>query len=206
MALLQSELLRVKAELGYNVLGIGALPYVGYTALFDSVIAPYLTAGAQTTSSTAVVAASSPTPSTLTLASASGFAEGDIVIVDVDSRQERATIQRLSGTSATVLLSLAHTGSSYPVTVEGGEAMVRDMLRKLQALSGPGGKLESFAGTAGLKRAEDIEWYPNSSGGGSSQFADLKKLRAYWRDELASLLGVPNLWNYKGGAGCSEIY
>lgn len=204
MALLTSELRRIRAELGYNILNAGAEPYIGVHAMFETVIAAFTQAGATTTSSTTVVAATSPTPSTLTLASATGFSSGDVVVIDVDSRQERATIQSLSGASATVLLLSAHTGT-YPVTVEGGEAIVRDILRKLYSLSNPGGQLEGFASTAGLKRAEDIEWFSNASGG-SSKFDDLKKLRMYWRDELASVLGVPNLWRYKGGGGRSEFY
>jgi hypothetical protein len=205
MALLTSELRRIRVELGYNALNAGAEPYIGVHAMFETVIAAFLQAGATTSSITNVVAASAPTPVAITLTDATGFSAGDVVVLDVDSRQERATIQALSGSSMTVQLMGAHSGASYPVTVEGGEAIVRDILRKLYSLSNPGGQLEGFASTAGLKRAEDIEWYANGSGG-SSQFDDLKKLRMYWRDELASALGVTNLWRYRGGGGRSEFY
>ena len=57
MALLTSELMRIRAELGYNALGVGAEPYVGITAVFDQIVKVYLNAGATTTSATAVTAA-----------------------------------------------------------------------------------------------------------------------------------------------------
>src|SRR5512139_2281259 len=97
MALTDAEIARIKNHCGYNLLTVGALPYIGYVSLFDQVIQPYLTGGASTTSSTAVTAATSATPATLTLSSASGFTAGDIAIVDVDARQERVTIQSVSG-------------------------------------------------------------------------------------------------------------
>lgn len=204
MALLTSEIYRCKAELGYNVLTINSEPRIDHVAIFDQVIQPYTQAGATTTSSTAVTAGSEPAPAVVLLASATGFTVGDTIVVDVDARQERATIQSLSGFAATVLLSNSHSGT-YPVTVEGGEAIVRDILRKLYALTGPGGQIEAFASSAGLKRAEDIEWYANGSGG-SSKFDDLKRLRMYYRDELSSALGVPNMWRMRGGSSRSALY
>lgn len=200
MALLDSELYRIKAELGYNVLTIGSEPYISHMALFDQVIAPYLQAGAQTTSTTAVTAASTPTPVSLTLADASDFSSGDIVIVDVDSRQERATIQSLSGSSITLLLSLTHSGT-YPVTVEGGEAMVRDFLARIAAVSDQIGEAVS---TAGIKRVDDIEFAVESSSG---QLSTLQEHRMYWRDELASALGLTNMWRLRTGGGSRvELY
>ena len=62
MALTSAEVRRIRYELGYNVLAVGAEPYVGVTQLFEQVIQPYLTAGASTTSSTAVVASSTGAP------------------------------------------------------------------------------------------------------------------------------------------------
>lgn len=205
MALLTSEIRRIRVELGYNALNAGAEPYISVVAMFETVISTYLQAGAVTTSSTSVTAQTSPTPVAITLDDVTGFTAGDVVVVDVDSRQERATIQALVGSAITLQLLGAHSGASYPVTVEGGEAIVRDILRKIYSISNPGGQLEGFASSAGLKRAEDIEWYSTGSGG-SSQFSDLRKLRMYWRDELASVLGVPNLWRLKSGGGRSEFY
>ena len=164
MSLLPSEIARLKYELGFNVMSVGAEPYIGVAALFEQVIQPYLSAGAVTTSATAVVAATTPTLATLTLASATGVAEGAAVIIDVDSLQERATVRSLSGASMGVLVSKAHSGT-YPVTVEGPESIIRALLRKLQALSGLGaeGIIDEALDTAGVKKVDEIEFFGGSS-------------------------------------------
>ncbi len=197
MALSDSEVMRIKAELGYNVLTIGALPYIGFTALFDQIIQPYMQGGASTTSSTTVTAATSATPVTLTLASGTGFASGNRVVVDVDDRQEVVTAQNVSGTSLTVLLTLAHSGT-YPVTVEGGETLIREQLTRLRAINA---QITAAPGTAGIKRVDVIEFYGGGSGGGSSQIDVLYKQRDRARDELASMLGIENRFRSRQGAG-----
>ena len=155
MALTASELVRLKAALGYPVTTIGAEPYISYVQVFDQVILPYTQGGASTTSSTTVAAATTPTVVTLTLALATGFTAGDRAIVDVDSFQETPVIRSVSGSTISVVLSLAHTGT-YPVTVEGGESMLRALLKQLAAVEA---QFSQVVQTAGLKRAEDIEWY-----------------------------------------------
>lgn len=201
MALLTSELARIRNELGYNNLSVGAEPYIGYVAVFDQVIATYLQAGAATTSATTVTAASSPTPVTLVLASATGFHTGDAVLVDVDDRQERAILQLVSSTNATLLLSKAHSGT-YPVTVEGGESIIREILGRIKSVKDS--IAESFS-VAGIKKVDEIEFFPSNGGGGVIR--DMNSLLMYWRDELASTLGVPNGWRgRRGGGGSVSIY
>lgn len=194
MALLASELARCKAELGYNLLAPGAAFYADVHAIFEQVVATYLNAGATTTSSTTVAAASTPTPVTLTLASATGFSAGDNVSVDVDSRQESGTVQAVSGSTITLLLSFAHSGT-YPVSVEGGESLIREDLRKLRELDE---KIQATKTSAGLKSVGRgaVEWF-----GSTSAQDSLSKLQMLQRDELASKLGVPNLWRLKQSAG-----
>src|SRR4051812_9427284 len=104
------EITRIKSELGFNVLSLGAEPYVGVTQYFEQIAIPNLQAGAVTTSSTAVTAVadgSTATPVTLTVASATGIAMFDRVIVDVDDAIEMATVRAVSGLSVTVILRLA---------------------------------------------------------------------------------------------------
>jgi hypothetical protein len=210
MALLDSEVQRIRYELGYPNLNTAAEPYIGIAAFFTAVLQPFLLGGATTTSATPVTAASSPTPQTLTLASATGFSAGSIVIVDVDARQERATIQSLSGPSATVQLSLAHSGT-YPVTVESGESTIRDILRQLRLISdgmnGTPGQMTSILSRLGLKKVDDVEFF----GGGNtlaSQGVDplsqLLQVREFWRDELASAVGIQRL-NGRSGSGGSSV-
>lgn len=184
MALLTSELRRLRYELGYNVLSAGAEPYIGVHAVFETVIQTYLQAGAVTTCATAVTAATTPTLVTLTLASATDFTVHDAVVVDVDSRQERGVVQAISGSTISLLLTKAHSGT-YFVTVEGGESIVRDLLRQCVDVAS---KIEAGASTAGIKKVDEVEFFENAS-----RLRALNDQRDYLRDELASALGVVNL-------------
>lgn len=196
MSLLDSELARIKWHLGFNLLDVGATPYIGVAAVFEQVIQPYLSGGAATTSSTAVTAASAPTPVTLTLASVVGFTAGDPVIVDVDSRQERATVQAVGVSTITVLLSLAHTGT-YPVTVEGGESIVRSILKQCDAAWTAYSEVLTSAGLESLGNGE-IVWSTESR---NSRPTMLKRTLDHWRGELASALGLARM--NSGSGGCS---
>lgn len=203
MALLDSEIARIKFELGFNLLSIGAEPMIGIARVFEQVIQPYMTAGASTTSSTAVAVATTPTLATLTLAAATGFAAGATVIVDVGSRQESAVCQSLTGSTISLLLLNAHSGT-YPVTVEGGEAIVRAILQKLQRISGlgtaSGGDLDTTALSAGIKKVDEIEFLGAADGAG---FKNMVEVQAYWRAQLASALGIGSLWEQRKGAGAT---
>lgn len=196
MALTTSEVSRLKYELGYPLLESGAEPYIGTSAAFELVIQPYLQAGASTTSSTPVTAATTATPVTLTLASATGFAAGNRIVVDVDDRQETPTVQSVNASTIVVLLTKAHTGT-YPVTVEGGESMIREQLGRLRSLHE---SIVSAANKAGIKRVDEIEFYADSSAG-SGVFGSLVFQRDDMRDELASMLGIVNLRRRRKAAG-----
>lgn len=205
MALTTSETVRLKAELGYPVTTIGAEPYISYVQVFDQVIKPYTQGGAATTSSTTVAAVTTPTVVTLTLADATGFTAGDRAIVDVDSLQESATIRSVAGSTISVILSLAHTGT-YPVSVEGGETLIRAVLKQLDAVKS---QFSQVIQTAGLKRAEDIEWYQagasSGNAGGSAQLAALFAQRDDLREQLSRLLNVANLWKVRRGSGANVV-
>ena len=120
--------------------------------------------GAATTSSTTVTSATTPTPVTLTLASATGFTVGCRVAIDVDARYESAIIETLSA---------AHAGT-YPVSVEGGESIVREALRAIAACKAQ--LVGSGLRSAGLKRADEVEFYATQKGA-SSRLADLRLRR-----------------------------
>ena len=207
MALLTSEMTELRVAIGYNALGVNAEPYVEYHAIFDRVVATYLSAGATTTSATAVTTSTTgaTVPVTIVLTSATGFTSGDRVVVDVDARQEEATTQSLSGTSLTVQLKLAHSGT-YPVTVDGGETIIRRLLRRIRAVQdqlGSSASLQS-AGSGGLAQVDEIRWHPSGADGWSSTtFGALSKELMRLRDELASALGVQNLFRLRQGYGLS---
>jgi len=197
MALLDSEIARCKYELGYNLLTVAAEPYIGVARVFELVIQPNLLEGAKTTSATvvtAVAAGALASPVTLTLASATGFSAGDRVIIDVDDRQETATVQNVVGSTITVLLSKTHTGT-YPVTVERGESIVREILGRLRDIANKLGT--SVVQQVGIKQVDEIEFF---GGNVFSVRREMLNLQNYWRDELASALGVENLRSTRGGS------
>lgn len=193
MALLDSEIQRIRHELGYTVMGVNAEPYVEYFGAIDRIVQLYLNAGATTTSTTTVAVADTLTQRTLTLASATGFVAGATVYIDVLPQQERATIQSVSGSTIVVYLQNAHVGS-YPITVDGGEAIIREKLAQLYAIDK---QLGSSLQTAGLKRVDEIEFYGGNVK--TSQATMINQLRDMRRDELASALGLANMHRVRRG-------
>ncbi len=221
MALLASELQRVRFELGYNVLSAGAEPYVSYVALFDSVVQAYLNSGASTWSSTEVAATTTPVAVALTLDDVEGFHAGDRIVVDVEDAQETPMVRSVQGSAVVVYLTKAHTGV-FPVTVEGGEAIVREQLRAIlraraaqEALAGSGGSIQSalISSAGGLKKVDEIEFYPaststtSSSSSAGDAYDKLERRIEKHQDELSIALGVPNLRKLRhSGGGCVSLY
>jgi hypothetical protein len=191
MALLPSEVLRLKIELGWNALSIGAEPYIAITSLFDGVIVPNLTAGAITTSTTTVTASSPPALTTLTLASVAGFDAGARVVIDVDSAQEVVTVESISGSTISALLSKAHSGV-YNLTVEGGESFVREFLARIRDVKA---QMATAFGKGTLKQVDEIQFY--GIGDNQTLFGALGEQLMWWRDELAAALGVRSMWRYR---------
>lgn len=196
MAILDSELDRIRFETGWNLLNIGAEPYIGVAAIFSQVIQPNLRAGATTTSATAVSAADSPRPLTITLALGTGFLSGQRVVIDVDDRQEVVTAELVSGVSLTASLAKAHSGT-YPVTVEGGESIVRECLQNIRAVKA---KMATTFGEGPIKKVDELEFYQGFKG---SLFGALGDQLMFWRDELCSAVGIRNSWKSKQRAGSS---
>lgn len=197
MALLDSELARIKSELGWNLLNTGALPYIGVTSLFEQIIGPNLTAGAVTTSATGVSASVPASLASLTLASATGFTAGARIVVDVDARQETVTLESLSGSIASALLANPHSGT-YPVTVEGGESIVRENLARIRNVKA---QMAQAFGAGSLKKVDEVEFYDTH---GQTLFGVLGEQLKFWRDELASALGIASMWRQRGG-GSSRL-
>ena len=202
MSLTNSEVQSIRVELGYNALEVGAEPYIGITAIFSQVIQAYLNSGASTTSATDVTAATTATPVALTLASATGFAAGNRVVVDVDDLQEIATVRSMAAPAITVALLKAHTGT-YPVTVEGGETIVRRILGKIRLIDEA--QSNAMLTAAGVKKVDEIEFFDKSGGDISTT---LTAQREYWRQELADTLGVQYLRKMRRGqaSGAYELY
>lgn len=198
MAFTAQELYRIKRELGYHALTIGSLPYVGYTQLFNTVINQSIDDEVATTSTlvTALGALTAPTPTALTLADATGFAAGSRVVVDVDERTETATVQSIAGAVITVQLQKAHSGT-IPVSVEGPITMVREILAKIESVRE---RMAGVYGEGAIKKVDEIEFYGQRE---RSMFGSLGGQLMYWRNELASILGICNGWQYRSGSGGS---
>ena len=205
MGLSQGELQRIKAELGFTQLAIGAEPTVGITRYFEQIVQPYLDAGYTTSTNTMVAAVASGSPAVpvaLTVASPTGFAVLGRVIVDVDDLQETATVRSIVGNTITVALKLAHTGT-YPVVVEGGESLVREYLQRCRKVAV---LIEKFGGRAGIKKADDVEFF-GSERGGLSGLGTLEQLQRHLRKELCTLLfGVGSINQIGGGGSRMSVY
>lgn len=199
MALLQSELERCKFELGFNLLTLSALPYAwdGVTQIFEQVVQPYLEAGEKNYSATAVVAAASPTQITLALQTTpTAILVGDRLIVDQDVQQEAGHVYAVTSSSVTVALANAHSGT-YPLTVEGGESIIRDCLRQCLLIQQ---QISQASVVVGVKRADEVEFFGTTTQQ-MGRRSELIELQRYWRNELAQAIGVPNLREERRGSG-----
>jgi hypothetical protein len=183
MAFTDSEIARMRVELGYNVMSNSAVPYIQITNVFDQVIAQYALSDVSTTSVTTVSEPTAPTPATIVVASATGISAGCSLVVDVDSRREVVTVQNVSGSSVTAIFSKAHSGT-YPVSVDSGETIVREILQQLADLNKT---LSSRMSAAGIKKVDEIEFSDSKSA-----WLEFTNARDYLRDQLASALGIAN--------------
>jgi len=204
VALLTSELARLKAELGITQLNLGAEPWIGVSRMMEQIIQPNLQAGAVTSCTTSVSASTSGVlPVTLTLADATGFSSLCRVVVDVDELQETATVRALSGSTINVALALGHTGT-YPVTVEGGESLVREYLARCRTVAG---QIADFGSRAGIKSADKGDAVFFGGHNEKSGLQTLEALQRKLRSELCTLLfGVGSLSQFGGGSQRLSVY
>lgn len=198
MPLTSGELDRIRAELGWNVLNVGAEPYIGVAAIFSQVIAPYLREGNDTTTSTAVTtAAPAGEFVTLTVANATGIELHSRVAVDVDDFFEMATVRSLSGLSVGVILKKRHVGT-YPVTVDGGLVQIRECLAAIYETHQ---KIKELDGTGAIKAVDEIQFYDVK---GRTHLEVLTDMLTHWREELRSrLFGQGQSPHHGGGSACA---
>lgn len=220
------DIARLKFETGYNVNAVGAELYVlnGYAAVFDAAIAPYLV-DQGTISFTQVGPYAAPQNVQLALLAnpnvtgnavngppsqpntyGNVFQVGSKIVVDVGPAQERdVIIQTLSGLVVTVALQNVHgQNGSYPVLLQGGEYLVRDVLARLDVINT---QLKGYApAVAGLEQADEAKFYASRRGkqGQQGVFDDLMAQRDMARRDLCALLGIENLWERRGRHGSGE--
>lgn len=198
--LTDDELARIRAELLDNVLDNGATPYFNVRSVYD-VIRDHVAGSdvAATTSASAVTAAG---PTTITLASATGYAAGQRIQLDADAARETVTIRSLSGAVASVVCAKTHSGT-YPVEVESALTLVRGTLADLAALEQV--STQAALGALGIKRVDEVEFFGTADGG--SVAASVAALRASLRRELAARVGLSRLLAAsQGGPSSFEVY
>lgn len=205
MALSDSEIQSLRIALGYGAITTGAYPYTpdGFYEVFYGVVAPNLQTAAMTTSVTAVAGIGI---ATIVVASATDIVARAKLIVDVGPDEETVTVRAVSGTSVSAVFAKTHTAGPYPVAIASGESMLRSLLT---AADDARTKLVSTTaiGVAGLKRAEDIEWYQEGSGGVAGGIAGAQ-LRAYHQiiGQISDLVRVKPRWESERACGQLETY
>ncbi len=179
--LTDDEIARIKLEAVDTVLSYGAIPYFGVRSIYD-VIRDNVNSSSvtPTTSATAITAAG---PTTITLASATGYAAGQRIVIDCDDAREVVTIRSLSGAVASIVATKTH-GGIYPIEVESALTIVRGMLSDLVTLEQS--QRAQVNSALGLKRVDEVEW--NTDNGGIA--AAFHRQRTLLRTELAEVCGV----------------
>lgn len=213
MALRNEEILRLKFELGYNITGVGAEPYISYAAVFDRAVQPYLV-DSGTTSTTTVAASAAgaavavtlaANPASITATQALSFVPGSNVVVDVGPLQETSVILSMSGLVVTLTLTLTHGPASYPVLLNGGEQTIRDIFTRLDNIKSIMTSLAPL--TAGVRKVDEAELFSSSKRKSMSRFDELVYQRTVARRDLAGALGVAYIPDVRTRGGASfEVY
>lgn len=162
MAVTDAEVESLRFHLGYgNVSGLGANAYTpdGFKELFDEVIAPNLTTGAETTGTTSVSEAGL---ATITVGALTGIVVNARLVVDVGDAVEIVVVRSLGVLSFSAVFAAEHE-APFPVAVMGGQARLRLLLHRADA-AWQAKQSSDIGDVAGLKRIEgDVEWFPGGN-------------------------------------------
>ena len=195
-----ADIVRIRAELGDNIVAALANPYIGVRAVYD-VIQSYVQTDVEATSSSTSVTTAGPV--TLTLASVSGLSVGSRVVVDVDDQREVVTVRAVVGSTVSVVCRKTHSGT-YPVENENPLTIVRGILADLETIAQ---RERLLYASAGVKSVDEIEFFGRAEGGALASIDDARR-RARMR--LAQACGV--VWIANGeaaraaGGGGFEAY
>jgi hypothetical protein len=110
-----------------------------------------------------------------------------------------ATVRSVSGTSVGVYLKKAHAGT-YPVTVDGGLQQVRECLSAIYLARQ---RIAALNGTGALKAVDEVQFHDSN---GKSRLQLFNDQIEWWRNELASRLGLPRLSPQSSRGGCVALY
>ncbi|HEX5076797.1 MAG TPA: hypothetical protein VFW03_26555 [Gemmatimonadaceae bacterium] len=155
MAVTDDEIESLRFHLGFGNLSEDG-PYTadGFRAVFYQVVQPNLTAGAETTASTAA----SVGLSTVTVVSLTGIVARARLVVDVGDAEEIVVVRSVGVLSFSAVFAAAHA-ANFPVAVMGGEARLRMLLGRADS-AWQSMQAADIGDDAGLKRIEgDLEWF-----------------------------------------------
>jgi hypothetical protein len=163
-SLTTAEIEALRFFLGYGNISIGGYPYTpdGFFELFNSVVAPNLTSGEETTATTAIVAGST---TTVTPVSMTSIVVGSKLVVDVGAAAEVVSVKSVTGSTFSASFVSAHPASGYPVALFSGVARCRMLLDRADRAWTAMQDVGDIASTAGLKKVDEIEWYGSGTGG-----------------------------------------
>lgn len=160
MALSTSEIESLRAHLAYGNVNVGAYPNSpdGFLDLFTNVIGPNLSAGTETTATTAIAAGST---TTVTPVSMTGIAVNVRLIVDVGDLAEFVTVKSLpSASTFSAVFAHSHPATGYPIATVSGVSRLRMLLHSADKAWNT---LQSsrITGTAGIKQLGkgEIEYF-----------------------------------------------
>jgi hypothetical protein len=184
-----ADIVRIRAELGDNIVAALANPYIGVRTVYG-VIQEYVQTDVVPTSSATTVSTAGPT--VLTLASVSGLSVGSRVVIDADDAREVCSVRAVAGLTISVVCRKTHSGT-YPVEVENPLTIVRGLLADLETISL---RERSLFDSAGVKKVDEIEFFSAAEGG--TALASINDARSRARIRLAQSCGV--VWIANGEA------
>lgn len=204
-SLTDDEIARIKTELWDHVLDTGAEPWIGFHPIYNTIRDHVLSSSvAATSSQTILTVTTAPLITTITVADPTGISAGIKLVLDCDDSRETCTVRSISGSVVGVNVRKNHGAAgpmTWPVEIESPRTIVRGILFDL-------GKLElSIADamdSAGIKRADEVEFFGPNDGGGvvAQMMANQTRLRL----ELARRIGLDAYVARKAGGSSYEQY
>ncbi|HEY3494737.1 MAG TPA: hypothetical protein VGK73_08635 [Polyangiaceae bacterium] len=197
MGLTTSEVESLRLHLGYGNIGPYGAPYTPDTflELFEGVVAPNLSTGAETTATGTISAGAS---ATVTPGSMTDIAPYTTLVVDTGDEAEAVVVRSVTLTTFNATFLKAHAGT-YPIAVMCGVARLRLLLWDADA-AWRGLTSLSLSSQAGIKKVDEVEFFEG--------FGGLSGRRAHYLNivgAIAALVQVPPK-NACGNTGRLEAY
>lgn len=202
MAISDPEKESLRFHLGYGNLDFGAYPYTpdGFKELFEQVIQPNITGGAETSATTAIAAGSTVVVTPLAMTSIVANAR---LVVDVGDDAEIVAVRSVTLTTFSAKFTKAHPVSGYQIALLSGQARLRLLLNQADAAWQAANSM-AVGAVAGLKSVDkgDVVWFEG--------FQVLKDRLTQYKSivmSLSSLVRVLPRWADEcGGSARLEAY